>query len=146
MKSRVWYPEGWGSWELLTTPGNCGEGGGSGGWGVLQEKMEEASQGETWCQILAQSSRLCSDTTAQGKWVFHPRPLLFWLPNGIWNSQTRNQIRATLHLRHNWGNYLLLKPTVRPGMEPASWICRDAADPFAPQQELFFFLRMFNLS
>ena len=55
---------------------------------------------------------------------------LSWPPLSIWSSQARDQIRAAVAtpdpLTHCAGL----------GIEPASWCCRDATNPGAPQQEL----------
>ena len=63
--------------------------------------------------------------------------LLFWLPHGIWNSQARDQICATVVA------YTTARAKPDPltrcakrGMQPASWHCRDTANPIAPQWEL----------
>ena len=62
---------------------------------------------------------------------------LFWLPHGIWSSQDRDQIRASV------ATYATaaatrgpLTPLCWPRIKPASWCCGDAADPVVPQREL----------
>ena len=61
--------------------------------------------------------------------------LCFWLPHGIWSSQTRDHVQATVVTYTTAGTVLdPLIPCAGPGIEPVS--CRDTADPIAPQQEL----------
>ena len=57
----------------------------------------------------------------------------------MWNSQARDQIQATV------ATYVaaaatpdLLTHCAGPGIKPASWHCRDAANPIVPQWELLF--------
>ena len=70
----------------------------------------------------------------------HPS-IFFWPPRGIWRSQARDQIPATVVTYAaavamsdpwppvwGWGS--------NPHPESASQHCRDAADPFVPQREL----------
>ena len=61
----------------------------------------------------------------------------FWSPLGIWSSQTRDQIQATVAI------YTAATATsdpliayARSEIEPASWHCRNDADPIVPQWEL----------
>ena len=45
-------------------------------------------------------------------------------------------LSLTCHLHCSCGNTGSLTHCARPGMEPASWCCRDAADPVVLQSEL----------
>ena len=62
---------------------------------------------------------------------------MIWLPCSIWSSKARDQIRATVV------TYATAVAKLDPlthcaelETKPASWHCRDATDPAAPQQEL----------
>ena len=69
---------------------------------------------------------------------------LFGQPSGIGSTQARNQIQAAVTIYAT--AVAMLDPSTqctRPGIEPASWHCKDAADPFVPEWELpKNFLRM----
>ena len=61
---------------------------------------------------------------------------LFWLPHSIWSSQARDQIQATaVTYARDAATPDLLTHCVRLRIKPASWHCRDAADPVVLQQE-----------
>ena len=58
---------------------------------------------------------------------------------GLWSSWTRDQIGDA------FTTYTITLATLdplthctSPGIEPVSWRCRDATNPFAPQKELHF--------
>ena len=62
-----------------------------------------------------------------------------YIPHSIWSSWARDQIWGTVV------TYLaaaaVLDPLTHcagPGIKPASWSCRDAIDPVAPQEKLHF--------
>ena len=57
------------------------------------------------------------------------------------NSQARDQIQATV-VTYTTAVATLAPLThcARPGIELASWRCRDTTNPIAPQQELQLFL------
>ena len=57
---------------------------------------------------------------------------LFWLPGGMWSSQARDQIQATVANLH-----CILTYCPGPGMEPASQHSRDAAKPIDPHNEIY---------
>ena len=61
----------------------------------------------------------------------------FGPPRGIWSSQARDQIRATVST-HATAAAMPdpLTHCVSLGLKPASWHCRDAADPIVPQRKL----------
>ena len=53
----------------------------------------------------------------------------------MWTSQARDQIRAAAVAMPD-----VLNNCAGPGMEPASWHCRDTTNCIVPQQELLNFL------
>ena len=47
------------------------------------------------------------------------------------------------HTSHSWDLHHNFDPLIqcaRPGLKPASWCCRDMADPLAPQRELLYYI------
>ena len=71
---------------------------------------------------------------------------LFWYPCGIWSSQGRDLIQATVAtyteaaavpdpLTH-WAG---------PGVKPVTWRCRNATNPTVPQQQLLMLMDYFFL-
>ena len=67
---------------------------------------------------------------------------VFLPPHSIWSSWARDQIQVTVVV-HTTAVAGMLDPLTHcagPGIEPASWHCRDATDPRVPQWELQFFL------
>lgn len=65
----------------------------------------------------------------------------FWLPQGMWSSWIRNQIRASV-ATFTTAAARYLTHLARLGIEPTSQCSSDAANPDAPQWELqIFFYR-----
>ena len=99
------------------------------------------------CLISLLALRLTAVTVYNEKWEtvssteIYPQifffSFLFWLPCGIWRSQARGQIRVAVVTSAIAGATPdSLAHCAGPGIEPASWGCRDAVDPVAPQWEL----------
>ena len=62
--------------------------------------------------------------------------LPFWPPHGIWSfrARIRCDLSCSCNICHTCGNLDPLTCCAEAGIEPASWHCRDAAYPRAPQQ------------
>ena len=64
--------------------------------------------------------------------------LFFWPPHSIWSSLARDQIQgAVANNTAATATWDLLTHCAGPWIEPVSWHCRDAANPIAPQWELW---------
>ena len=65
--------------------------------------------------------------------IFFPH---FWPPLGMWSCRARDQIQAAVATSAAEAMPHPLIYCAGPEMEPASWCCRDTADPITPQWEL----------
>ena len=98
-------------------------------------------------QVLAVATPDPWPTAAQGHTFFHSLSVFspFWLLHGTWKFLGQGpDLSCSCDLPKE-----VLTPCARPGTEPASWHCRDAANPTAPQQDLhlphpkcYFFLEL----
>ena len=94
---------------------------------ILQEPCQ-LSQGkwERWKEPPLSVAKMETDSKHQRTFIEARACIffLFWPPCSIWNIQTRAQIQATaaamLDPLTHWAEQ---------GIEPASWHCRDAANP-----------------
>ena len=71
---------------------------------------------------------------------------LLWLPHSIWSSWARDQIWAAIVTCDTAA--AMLDPLIycaRLGIKPVSWHCKDATNPFAPQQE-FKLMQIYKFS
>ena len=59
-----------------------------------------------------------------------------WPPQGIWSSQARDQIQATLYLNQSCSNAGSLPHCAGPGIKPMFQWSQDTASPIALQWEL----------
>ena len=100
------------------------------------------------------SERICTDLiTSLLKGFFSPSVLFFCLfvcLAALWHMEFPGQgsdLSRSFNVCCSYGNARALIHCAGHGIEPASWCCRDAADPIAPWQELlkvaFFFFFFF---
>lgn len=77
-----------------------------------------------------------------GQWLFLSF-FFFWLPLGLWSFRARDQrshLSLGLELSHSRGTASSLTHRAGLGVEPASQGSQVAADPVAPQWELWQWL------
>ena len=80
---------------------------------------------------------------ACGVLLFFVSFFLFWPPQGTWSSWARSQILVTVVTNTTAAATLgPLTHCTGPRIEPASWHCRDTADPVMPHWELLFFVSL----